>query len=226
MATAGNGSAGRPAISIAEHRPAWGKEMLQVVGTQDEESEGQGSALTALFGSESESSADAGDQASAAQPPAASPSLDAAFAGMRASAVGASFWSSTVHVPSPIVIGTSVPQEVPGIQNDSDPPQTPSADAAILVATAREMLDGGAGTAPGTPEMPGVFVLPQDAPRDLRAVVGAGAPAGQLLSVLAQETHIAPAVLPPLAQGVRDRAGRVTVADEGEAPASGHRAGR
>src|SRR3977135_4436700 len=66
MATAISSAPSRPAISIAERRPTWGKEMSQVVvGTQDEEREGREPALAAVFGSDSEFSADPGDQPSA-----------------------------------------------------------------------------------------------------------------------------------------------------------------
>src|SRR5262245_17923741 len=37
MATAANAPPSRPAISFGEHRPAWGREMLQIAGSQDQD---------------------------------------------------------------------------------------------------------------------------------------------------------------------------------------------
>ena len=231
MATANNLSANRPAISIAGHRSTWGKEMSRVMGTLDEKSDGGDPVIAALLGGESESTADAMDQSSAGQPPAAPSPLDTTLMAIPERVGSTPPLPDAIHMPMPAMAGICVSQPAAEAPGAVVFPQVPAADAVTLKEAPRDMQARAAGVLQGAPEKQNVFALPRtpaadavtpkDAPRDLRAAASGGVAASQLVTVLAQETHIAPAVLPPLAQGVRDRAGRVTAADPGAAPAEG-----
>jgi chemotaxis protein MotD len=135
---------------------------------------------------------------------------------------------SAMHVVATATAGTCVSEGSSERRDDFVFPQVPTADAVITKGAPRDPRASSAGVSQGAPEKPDAFVLPKtppadsatpkEAPRDLRAAVSGGGTAGQFVSVLSQETHIAPAVLSLPTQGVRDRAGRAIIADEGAAP--------
>jgi chemotaxis protein MotD len=227
MVSASNRSTVPSAISVADHRPTWGKEMSRVVGTPDEKSDGGDSDLPGLLGSQSDSSAGAEDQSSVVQLPDAPPSLDATSMAMRESAMSISTLLGETPPPPTARAGMCLYQASPGGQEAMAVQQTSTGDASILKEMPGDSRARSAAMLQGAPE-PDAFALsrtrtagatsPKDATRDMRAVISDGAPSGQLVSILAQETHIAPAALPRLVQGVRDGANHAVASDGSTAP--------
>ena len=221
MAAASRHVSSRPAISIGEHRPAWGEEMSAAVVAPDAADVGDAPVLATLLGSESESATDTEEQPSTPRLTPAAPALATPFIAMPGEASGASLLAAAMYMPPVACTGATE-----GAREGGDGfvlQQVPTADA----PPPRDWRAGGTSLIQDTPEKPNAFAVPQllnaaatlpkDAPRDPRAAVAGGVRAGGLVSVLAQETHIAPAVLPP-AQGVRDPAGRAMIAHEVPAP--------
>ena len=136
MASASNRSTGPSTISVADHRPTWGKEMSRVVGTPDEKSDGGDSGLPGLFGSQSDSSAGAEDQSSVVQLPDAPPSLDATSMAMREGAMSTSTLLGATPLPPTARAGMRLSQASPGGQD---------AVAVQLASTGDELNSGGNG---------------------------------------------------------------------------------
>jgi chemotaxis protein MotD len=230
MATASNGPPARPAISIAEPRQAWARQMSQVSVTQDDNSEDGESALAALLACKTGPSTDADEQPLPAQLPPASPPPDTVSTGLGGGSVPILPLSLPAAVPMPL--SATADRLVP-----ASSPERPSApDTAIpkapaLQTPALDLRASGAEVGPDVPRKPDDFELPQaptaqattpkEASRDLRAAINGGVSTGQVVSVIAQETHFAPAVLSPAAQVLRDRVGRSPAAGESAAPEQG-----
>jgi hypothetical protein len=116
-------------------------------------------------------------------------------------------------------------------RGENTAPPASTLDTGTLKETPRGLQARGTEVLQGAQEKRDFFTSPliqtadaatlRETPQDLRAVVSGGAAAAQLVSVAAQETHIAPLVHPALGPVVRYRAERATVADEGAAPEQG-----
>ena len=131
MASASNRSTVPSAISVADHRPTWGKEVSRVVGTLDEKSDGGDSDLPGLLGSQSDSSAGAEDQSSVVQLPDAPPSLDATSMAMREGAMSISTLPGATPLPPTVRAGMCFSQASPGGQEAMAVQQTSTGDASI-----------------------------------------------------------------------------------------------
>jgi flagellar hook-length control protein FliK len=219
--TAGGRSSGRPAISIAEPRRAWGKDTPQAAPLQDEKSEGGDPRLKALPVGETAPQADTEDQPSAAQQLAALSPLDTTSIGSTSPPPG------TLHGPTAAATGTCLSQSSPVGQNDSVFPRAPIVDAATL----ENLQVRSIGVPQGAQEKRGVLVSPliptanatelKETPQDPRTAVSGAAAAVRLVAVVAQETHIAPVVQLSLGQGARYRVDRAPVAKQGAVPEQG-----
>jgi len=136
-------------------------------------------------------------------------------------------------MPFPVaVIGTALattgvclPEASPAGKNDLAPPQASSADAEASKKILPDSPTRSIGVPEDTQDKRDYFAsalastagaaAPKEAPSALPAVAGASVPAPQLVSAVAQETHIAPAVQPWLAQSVRYRGERVSATGGG-----------
>jgi Flagellar hook-length control protein FliK len=227
MATASNGPPARPAISIAEPRQAWARQMSRVAVAQDGNSDDGESALAALLSSTTGPSTDAGEQTLPAQLPPASPPPDTASMGLGGGSVPMLPLPlpAAVPMPSSATAGPTSPQGQPSA------PDAPILQPPALRAGAQDMRAGSAGVGPNAPGTPDGFERPQaptapgaqapmpkEAPRDQWTATNGAVSVGQVVSVVAQETHIAPAVAPAIssstAQVLRDRAGRASAAGQ------------
>jgi chemotaxis protein MotD len=136
------------------------------------------------------------------------------------------------QVPTPDgAAGTSVARNPTVGQYNIVFPQVPTSDAAALKAAARGVQADLIGAPQGAqqtwdmlasaPSSAADAATLKEVPQDLRAAVGNAAIAAQLVSAVAQETHIALVVQPSLAPGARYRAERATVANEAVVPEQG-----
>ena len=176
MATTNSGPPSQPAISIAEHRPSWGKEMSRVAAAQDEESEGGKSALADLLGTNPEHSVDAGGELSAAGSAPASSRLDATSIEMRGDTYTPLPLPGAVHAA-----GSAAPTGTREYQSSSeDRGDAASSQAYAVVKEApRDFRASDVGVSRGASAKPHAFALPPapttdaampiEAPRDVRA---------------------------------------------------------
>jgi hypothetical protein len=125
----------------------------------------------------------------------------------------------------------SVSQDAPVGRNDFVFPQAPTTDAATPKETLEDVQAPSIGVPQGARDKPNIPAstlppatdagTPKETLQGFRAVASAGAAAAQIVSAVAQETHIAPAVQPTLGQGARYRAERMTDARDRSAPEQG-----
>ena len=132
MAAAGDRAPSPPVISVAERRWAWGRVMSQSAPALEESNDGSESRLAAQPADDSDSSADAANQAAALQQTAGPTLFDTT------SIASASPLSGAASGPGQATTGVGVPQDSPVGQDRSVFPQAPTANAARLQATSAD----------------------------------------------------------------------------------------
>lgn len=204
MAAAGSRSPGQPAISTTEPRRTWDRDAPQSVPALDEKTDGALLLPTAVPDGESGSAASIKDQPSAAQPSAAPSSDDMTMTptDLASPLPGGTPGPVAASIDAGVVSGAPVGQDTFAFGQVP----LPLAGIAVLKETRGDAQARGVGAPQDTREKRDGSALPQATttgsftpkamPQDLGAVDDGSAAAAHLVSVVAQETHIAPVAQP------------------------------